>query len=353
MPDPTPLLVYGAYGYTGELIVREALDRGLQPILAGRNPEALAEIAERYGLASRAFGLDDPAALDAALDGIQVVLHCAGPFLHTALPMARACIRNGVHYLDITGEIPVFESLAELGPKAAKAGVVLLPGVGFDVVPTDCLAAHLAGRLPDADRLVLAFSTSGGTSRGTAVTMAENLGSPAAVRRNGRIVPVPPAWKSRQIDFGEGPRLAVTIPWGDVATAWHSTGIPNIEVYMAMTQSMRRSLRVSRILGWLISWGPIRRRIVERARSRKPGPSEERRSQGRSRVWGEVRNPAGEVRRARLQGPNGYTLTAWTAVGAAKRILDGPVQPGYQTPSRAFGADFILGFDGVEREDLD
>lgn len=349
----TPLLVYGAYGYTGALIVEQAIAAGLRPILSGRDTRALAEAAERHRLACRPASLDDPAALDTALDGVRAVLHCAGPFVHTARPMVDACIRRGVHYLDITGEIAVFEGIAARDAAARARGVTLLPGVGFDVVPSDCLAAHLARRLPGATHLVLAFQVSGGVSRGTATTMAENAGSPGAVRRDGRIVSVPAAWRTRQIDFGDGmSSTAVTIPWGDVSTAWYSTHIPNVEVYMAMTAAMRRGLLVSRWLGWLLSAGPVHRRLVARARARKPGPSAARRARGESRLWGEVRDAAGRTAVSRLTAPEGYTLTARTAIASARRVLAGGVPAGFQTPSRAFGADFILEQEGVRREDV-
>jgi short subunit dehydrogenase-like uncharacterized protein len=352
-PTATRLLIYGAYGYSGRLVVREALDAGLRPVLAGRDARPLTEMAQRHGLAWRAVSLDDPAALDAALDGLRVVLHCAGPFVHTSRPMADACLRARVHYLDITGEIPVFEAIAARDGEARERGIVLLPGTGFDVVPSDCLAAHLARRLPGADRLALAFRSSGSISRGTAATMAENAGAGGAVRRDGRIVPVPAAWRTRRIDFGNGgPSLAVTIPWGDVSTAWHSTGIPNIEVYVAVTPALRRALVVSRWLGSLLSSGPVRRWLVRRARARPPGPGEARRARGESRFWGEVRDPGGRTASARMVTPDGYTLTARTAVASALRVLAGDVAPGFQTPSRAFGADFILEQRDVRREDL-
>jgi short subunit dehydrogenase-like uncharacterized protein len=352
MPDSS-LLVYGAYGYTGKLVLAEALAAGLRPVLAGRDSNALAAVAAPHGLDYRVASLDDPRELDAALEGARVVLHCAGPFIHTSRPMVDACLRRRVHYLDITGEIAVFEAVAARDEEARTAGVSLLPGVGFDVVPSDCLAAHLARRLPGATHLALAFRGLGGVSRGTASTMAHNAGSGGTVRREGRLVSVPAAWRSRQIDFGDGkPSLAVSIPWGDVSTAWHSTGIPNIEVYMAMTPAMRRSLMSSRRLGWLLSSGPVRRWLVRRAQARKPGPSDASRARGESRFWGEVRDAEGRTAVSRLTAPEGYTLTARTAIASARRVLAGGISPGFQTPSRAFGADFILEQQGVRREDV-
>ncbi len=353
MMSSTPLLIYGANGYTGELIVREALAAGLRPVLSGRDPAAVGALASPLGLEWRSAALDDPFALDAALAGMRVVVHCAGPFIHTSRPMANACLRNGVHYLDITGEIAVFEALAARTAEARDAGVTLLPGVGFDVVPSDCLAAHLARRLPGATQLTLAFRSLGGISRGTATTMAEGVGMSGAVRRGGRIMPVPAAWRSRKVDFGDGrATLAVTIPWGDVSTAYYSTGIPDIAVYMAMTPSMRRSLRLSGWLAPFLRFGPVRRRLVARARARAPGPDEARRMRGESRLWAEVRDASGATAAARLVTPEGYTLTTRTAVAAARRLLGGGIATGFLTPSLAFGADFILEQRDVTREDL-
>jgi short subunit dehydrogenase-like uncharacterized protein len=231
----SPYLIYGANGYTGELIAREAVRRGQRPVVAGRNGEAVRGLASELGLEHRVFSLDDPRAVDERLKGMTAVLHCAGPFVHTFRPIADACLRAKANYLDVTGEVDVFERLAARDAEARAAGVMLLPGVGFDVVPTDCLAAHLKRRLPSATRLLLAFHSVGGLSRGTATTMIENLHRGGLIRRNGVLTPVPAAWRTRKVDFGRGPRTVVSIPWGDVSTAYRSTGIPNIEVYTTAT----------------------------------------------------------------------------------------------------------------------
>jgi uncharacterized repeat protein (TIGR03833 family) len=227
-------LIYGANGYTGELITRFAAERGMKPILAGRNAIAIEELAKKHHLDYRVFSLDETARLDAALQEVDMVLHCAGPFSLTSRKMVEACLRNKKHYTDITGEISVFESMAALGDKAKASEVMVMPGVGFDVVPSDCLARHLKDRLPSATHLSLAFYGMGRISHGTQATMTMNVGRGGAIRKDGKITPVPAAWKSREIDFGEVKRTGVTIPWGDVATAYYSTGIPNIEVFTVM-----------------------------------------------------------------------------------------------------------------------
>ena len=346
-------LLYGSYGYTGRLIAERALEQGLRPLLAGRDAGALASQAAELGLEFRAFSLDDTAALDASVRAVQVVLHAAGPFVHTAAPMAQACIRAGVHYLDITGEIAVFEAMAALDGAARASGVMLMPGAGFDVVPTDCLAAHLARRLPGATSLALAFrSLGGGLSRGTATTMVENAGRGGAVRREGRIVAVPAAWRTRTVDFGRGPVSVTTIPWGDVSTAFHSTGIPDIEVYTRMSPGQRRMLLASRYVRWLLEAGPVQGLLKRRIHARPAGPSAEVRARSASLIWGEALDPVGSRVESRMRTPEGYTLTAWTSVAAVQRVLSGGAAPGYQTPSRAFGPDWILSFPGVERTDV-
>jgi short subunit dehydrogenase-like uncharacterized protein len=258
-----------------------------------------------------------------------------------------------VHYLDITGEIAVFEGLARRDAEARTAGIMLLPGVGFDVVPSDCLAAHLARRLPGAVQLSLAFRALGGASRGTLTTMVENLGTPGAVRRHGEIIPVPQAWRTRRIDFGDGKmRDATTIPWGDVATAFHSTGIPNIDVYMSMRPALRRAAIASRWLGPVLRSRIVRHVLTAWVRRGAPGPSESERVRGASLLWGEAVAADGQRVEARLRGASGYIMTAQAAVHLAAKVLGGAAPSGFQTPSRAYGPDVILEIPGVARTDV-
>ena len=347
-------LLYGSNGYTGRLIAGHAVERGMRPLLAGRNAAEVAAQAAELGLEHAAFSLDDTAALEAALGRVPVVLHAAGPFSRTAAPMAAACLRTRTHYLDITGELTVFEAMAAQGKKAREAGVMLLPGTGFDVVPSDCLAAHLKRRLPSATRLRLAFTgIGGGISRGTATTMIENVARGGAVRREGRITPVPAAYRTRRVDFGRGPVSVTTIPWGDVSTAFYSTGIPDIEVYTRVGASQRRMMVASRYLGWLLGSAPVQRFLKGRIRAGAPGPADEARERGQSLLWGEAEDAAGNRAVSRMRTPEGYTLTALASVAIVRKVLDGHAPPGFQTPSLAYGPDFVLEIEGVTREDVE
>lgn len=346
------LLIYGANGYTGDLVARRAVERGLRPLLAGRRAEPVAALAQQLGLAHAAVALDDDAGLNTLLRDAKVVIHCAGPFVRTSKPMAQACLRNGVHYLDITGEIAVFEALARRDTQARAAGVMLLPGVGFDVVPSDCLAAHLKGRLPSATQLELAFRGLGGISRGTATTAIEGAHRGGAVRRDGKITPVPQGHTSREVDFGRGPVTVTAIPWGDVSTAFYSTGIPNITVYTYFPPFARRMLGLGRLAQPLLGSSPVQALLKAWLRRQPPGPGPVERARGRSLLWGEVRDEQGGRATSRLSGPEGYTLTAITAVMIAEKVLAGDLRPGFQTPSRAYGPDLIMQVEGVTREDL-
>jgi short subunit dehydrogenase-like uncharacterized protein len=347
-----PWLLYGANGYTGGLVARLAAARGHRPILAGRNAGEVCALSEDLGLERRLFSLDEPRRIDEALAGVNVVLHCAGPFSRTSRPMADACLRTRTHYLDVTGEVEVFESLAGRDAEARAAGVMLLPGCGFDVVASDSLAVHLKGRLPGARRLALAYATLGRVSRGTATTAIEGLGRGGLVRRGGVLTPVPSAWKTRRVDFGEGERTAVTIPLGDLSTAWLSTAIPDIEVYFAAPLGLRALLAASRPLGPLLGGSAVRRFLAARVRAGAPGPTEEERRRVRAFVWGEVEDDAGRRATSRLATPDGYTFTARAALAVVERVLAGGAPAGFQTPAKAYGADFVLGLEGVTRTDL-
>jgi short subunit dehydrogenase-like uncharacterized protein len=347
-------LLYGANGYTGRLIVERALATGLRPLIAGRNGVEIRSLASELALEHRSFELEDAAALDRALADVPVVLHAAGPFSHTALSMVAACVRTRTHYTDINGDIAVFERIYAENDRAHDAGVMLLPGAGFDVVPTDLLAAHLERRLPTATHLRLAFHSPGGSiSRGTAVTMVENLAGGGAVRLDGRITRVPAAYRTRTVDFGYGtaPVRVTTIPWGDVSTAYYSTGIPNIEVCTVMTAAQRRLLSASRTLRAVLRSRIAQRLLKGVIRATVTGPDNERRRTTIALIHGEVEDGAGGRAEARMRTPEGYTLTAMTAVEIVRRVLAGEAPAGFQTPSLAYGADWILDLDGVERED--
>ncbi|WP_069130706.1 saccharopine dehydrogenase family protein [Rhodohalobacter halophilus] len=342
-------VLYGSYGYTGNLIAEIASKRGANVTLSGRNEDKLRDQAERLGLDYEASDLADTESMDHLLGRHDAVLHCAGPFIHTWQPMAEACLRNRCHYLDITGEIPVFESLKKLDPHFQKKNLMAMPGVGFDVVPSDCLASLLYKKLPDATHLELAISgLGGGLSCGTAKTMIENLGSGGAVRIGGEIEQVPAAYLVRKIRFGDQWRTAVSIPWGDISTAYTSTGIGNIVVYAAVPKKMIQRMKWMNRLGPVVKNNRVKSFLNSQVEKGKPGPTKKEREKGESLVWGTVSNSKGDSVVALLKTMEGYRLTAETSSEIVHRVLSGNFRKGYQTPSLVYGGEFILEFEKSE-----
>jgi short subunit dehydrogenase-like uncharacterized protein len=341
-------MLYGANGYTAKLILELALKAGHRPVLAGRNSEAINALAKQHGLPARIFDLEHPDTLASALSGIDAVLHCAGPFSATAAPMLEGCLQVGAHYLDITGEIGVFEHCHEQHERARERGIVVIPGTGFDVVPTDSMAALLKRELPEAHELVLAFDAGGGPSQGTAKTAVEGLANGGKVRRNGELVAVPLAYKTREFEFNGERRFAMTIPWGDVYTAYLSTGIPNIEVYMTVPPKTAERVRRMNWLRPLLGLGFVQNFLKGQVEKRGPGPSDDRRGKTGTTVWGEARSAGGREVRKVLTTPNGYDLTAHAALGILEHILKQHPAGGFYTASQLVGPEFVLGLPGVK-----
>lgn len=348
------LLIYGSYGYTGSLITRRLLESDLDHsvVLAGRRAESLERQATRHGLEHRVFSLEHPEIIDREMEDCSAVLNCAGPFSETAMELVRSCLDTGTDYIDITGEIDVLESIAERDRDAENAAVSLLPAAGFDVVPTDCLAAYLEMKLPTATQLTLGLDGMGTYSPGTLKSIIEGMDRPGAIRENGAIRSVGAAWNTRDLDFGDGPQPAISIPWGDVSTAYYTTGIPNIATYATVPSRAVPIINRTRRLVPVLGRSPIQRvlkALVDRVVS---GPTQVERSRGSCRIVGIAEDEEANSATARLHTPNAYELTAQTATEITKRTLAGDISPGFQTPASAFGPEFILEFDGVEREDV-
>lgn len=347
------LLIYGANGYSGRLIAEEAVRRGLAPILAGRGREALQPLGRRLGCEVRQGSLDDGAALDGCLRGVSVVLHCAGPFSATSRPMLDACLRAGAHYLDITGEYLVMEAVAARDAELRAAGLMAMCGTGMDVVPTDCLAAHMKARLPSATQLEIYVRGLDRVSPGTAQTMIESAGLPNVVRENGRLVEKPAGADRRRIDFPEGKASMVGSPWGDIASAWRTTGIPNIRVYMSLMPGAPLALRASRPLHALLQMPGVQDLLKAAARRFIAGPNAEQRANAHCEFIAVATDARGNARRSHLKTREGYAFTVLSASDIARRVMAGEFKPGYQTPGGLYGADYVLQFDGSERHDLD
>lgn len=342
-------LLYGANGYTGRLIAELAQSYGLKPLLAGRNQATIRAMGEELALPWRCFPLEDKDALQQALREVKLVIHAAGPFADTAAAMLEACLATGRHYLDINGDISVFEFVKKFNAPALQANIMLMPGAGFDVVPTDCMAGYLQSQLPTASRLQLAFaSLGGGISHGTAITMASRLGEGGAIRKNGKIVKSPLGKLGMWVDFGLKKRFVMSIPWGDISTAYHTTGIPDIETYTGIQPGIYRLLKLQFLFNWLLRTSFVRNFIRKKIKARPAGPAREQREKAIGLVWGRVFDPSGQSCESRFSGPEGYTLTAHSSLLIAARVLKGDWKPGFQTPAGCYGRELVKEVPGVK-----
>jgi short subunit dehydrogenase-like uncharacterized protein len=336
-------LLYGANGYTGKLIAKLAATYNLQPILAGRTEASIKPLADELQLPYRIVDLDNKEQLENALSEVKLVLHAAGPYAYTAKQMIEACLKTGVYYIDINGDIAVFEMLKKYDAAAKEKKIMIMPGVGFDVVPTDCIALQLKNKMPDATHLKLAFaSVGGGLSHGTAITIASKIGEGGAARENGIIVKKPLGQKGMWVEFGENKLFVMTIPWGDVSTAYTTTGIPNIETYTGIAPKVYRMLKLQWAFNWLLRTEFVRNIIRQKIKAKPAGPSDEQRKNSSSLVWGEVSNASGKKLSSAISCMDGYTLTAHSSLLISQKILEGNFKTGYQTPAGCYGENLVM-----------
>lgn len=348
------IAIYGATGYIGELTARIAVEKGLEPVLIGRDETKVREVARRLDLPWRVASLDDPPALDEALRGISVVLNSAGPFGTTTGPLLDACIRTRTHYLDLSGEAADFEAVRGRHTELVEADVMAMPGGGFGVVPTDAVAVHLARALPGASSLELSFQTVGGVSRGTAATLVAGLPTEGWQRRSGALVPSRAAEQRRTIPDGSGGSVTVvTNPWrADVVSAAESTGISDISTFIAMPGPVAALARMAPTMPWLLTGRPARSALAALIRRLPPGPSDQQLASGRTVVHGKATAPDGSEAEAVLVGPEAYLFTAHAAAELLTRTAAGAAVPGYRTPAQVHGPEIALAVPGTSLRDL-
>lgn len=343
-------IIYGAYGYTGTLITELAVSKGLKPLLVGRSDQKLSSLANLHGLSYKVLDIKNLKELDSVIDNYALILNCAGPFSETAHQVIQYCLEKNLHYTDITGEVGVFEMAKTFDQEAKEKNIMVMPGTGFDVVPSDCLAKYLSEKLPDATDLELAFKGDGGPSHGTTLTVISGLGKGGAIRKNGKIIAVSNAYEEKKFDFDLPGLSAVTIPWGDISTAYFSTKIPNIKVFMAMPPKTIKGLKMLKYVKGFLGLSFVQNLLKSQVKA--GGPSEASREKSNSYLVGKVSNEKGKSISAKLKTLDGYTLTAEASVLIAQKILDGNIKVGYQTPSSAYGSQLILEIRGSELKDI-
>lgn len=341
------IILYGANGYTGKLIAQKAKQDNIDITLAGRNESSIVRMAEELGFKSICFSLENVKENPELLSPFDILINCAGPFSLTAETMMKACLHSHCHYLDITGEISIFEMGYDLHQAGKDKGIIICPGVGFDVIPTDCLAARLKEELPDATELTLAFESVGGKlSPGTTKTSIEGIAKGGRIRLNGKIKEVPLGYKSRNLDIGNGIKSFVTIPWGDVATAGFSTGIKNIEVYIPLSKKKIKKLKWLNNFKWVLGIKFIQNYMKNKVDKNIKGPSDTERADSKTFVWGEISNGR-KTMMGSFETANGYDVTAEGALSIATYIIQNEIDGGYYTPSMLCGSRWIEDFSNT------
>ena len=345
-------IIYGATGYAGKRMAREAIKRGLTPILAGRSKTQLKEMGQELGLETRCFTLDEPANIQASLADIALLVNAAGPFIFTASALCEACITSGTNYIDITGEMDVFSASLELDRAAKRAGVLIVSGAGFDVVPSDCLAASLANSLNSPSRLFLALIEGDKFSKGSVATFLHQITKGFFYLRNSRLIKIKPGTMCMEVDIGFQRQYLMPFPWGDLITAKASTGISNITTYSGCNRMDAVFSRVLfPVLGLVYKSKTILNWRLKRLNNTHINPTEEELNARKTYVWGRVENEAGDAKDGLLETPDGYTFTDISIVEAAILFLEGKLDKlsGALTPSQAFGVGFAENLPGVKR----
>lgn len=345
------LMIHGATGYTGRLLARAAAAHGLRPILAGRDAARLRAVAEPLRLPYRVVAADDGRQQRDALRDVRVLLNAAGPFA-TAPPWHDACLEAGVHYLDVAGELAVFAALEQRDETARRREVMLMPGVGFLVVAADCLAAHVAARLPGARRLRIGTSRSLRLSRGSLKTMLTLVADGVTVRRDGVLTRVALGAVEHAFDYGDGPRRSTAMSMPELITAFRTTGVGTIDACVEVSAVERAAFQLAARMAWLVRHPLAQVALHTQAELLPEGPSPAPGDGAARAVVVEAEDARGHVVGARLRTPEAYRFTAAAALAIAGRVLRGELQPGFQTPARVYGADFALAIDGTRREDL-
>lgn len=334
------ILVYGATGYTGKLFIRYAQQAQLPIVIAGRSSE-VAKVAQEFGCAYKIFSIADVPTIAQNLAEIKLVVNLAGAFVNTNQNIIKACIQTQTHYIDIAGEYPEFETAYQFNNAAQEAGMMVMAGAGFGVVPTD-IAANLAQqRLPDAQKLVIGFATEGGASQGTLKTVLKDIHKAGIIRQNGKAETAQPAFQMIQRKATGKTFELVYNPWrADLFTTYLSTNIPNIETYSAfpsiVVSFMKGKLLWLRdfLLNYVVNWLPL-------------GPSDKELKAGKTYVWATASNTSGQEATVQIIGTEAYLFTTQTLLGISKRILQNDYKVGFQTPN-IYGKKLLEEIPAVE-----
>lgn len=314
------LLIYGAAGYTGTIIAARAKELNIDFEIAGRERYKTQKLAEELAVDYHIFNVDSEYAWEKALQDKTVLINAAGPFKFTAEQAMRACLKAGVHYLDISAELDTYRLAQSLDKEAREAGIQLISGAGL-FVSYDALVVHLSKLVAEPEYLKVGFRHYGGFSRGSVLSSKNIADLGILIRRNGEIInnPYP---QSKLFRFGQEEVECLPTPLGGIILSYKSTGIPNIEEFFSLKLPATELPDLT-------------------AESLPDGPTKEERAAGRNGISAELTGKDGKVVKAYVDAPSGYDLTPLSVIAVAHRILNGDFKVGYQSPGSAYGEDII------------
>lgn len=343
-------MLYGATGYTGALIAAEAVQKGYRPLLAGRSAEKLACLAEKLNLDWCAFSLQDTAALHQAIQGVDLVLHAAGPFQETAAPMLDACVKGRTHYLDIANEIPVIQSVKTHDAAARAQGITLVSGVGFGAAAADSLAAYLYQMTDSPVSLQIAIDLYTAVSSPAAnQTRMAVIAQGGYVRRAGQLTTIPLGKGAHTFDFPGGKKTIVPIPSGEIETLYYTTRIPDITVHGVLPINPTIARLILPVAQRLTALPAIQRRLQQRVTKQLLPAVIHVDEDKKSYVYASMKDARGNNHSAWLETGEGYDFTAKAAVLAVEQVLANHHQGGAKTPGLLLGPDFVLRIPNTRR----
>jgi len=344
------VLLYGANGFSGKLILKEAQKQGVELVIAGRNKKEIKKASDEFNFPYRIASLDNDLEINDMLKDIDCLFNAAGPFSQTTKPLIKACIAMGIHYVDLSGEIDDYIAVHSHNKTAIENNVMLLPGVGFDIVPTDCLGLYTSKKIKDPSELNFYIKGFDDISSGTATTAIEAIGKGIRFRKDGKIVRAKKT-ETVKINYNEKNEAYLLSTWGDIFTSYLTTKIKNIKVYFKSSLFNKSYILLLHYLESIYKYNFMKKPLFFWASMQK-GPSQEKMDTGTIEIIAEAKNSLGESAATHLVLPEGYIFTALSSVMIIKKIQDGIIKPGFHTPAQLFGEDFILEVEGTSRSDL-
>lgn len=317
MVTSLPWLVYGS-GAVGTAVAEMLAERQLPFVLAGRSEDRVRDLARTTGSPMRVGDVSDA---DLFLAGISGVINTAGPFRDTAPPLMKACIRAGVHYVDVSNEANTHLDAGALDAVARSRGVGIVAGAGFGTWFVERLVHALAGRLDEPVSAHVVTVPSEGTPRTGGVAASQNvvLSTPAVALVNGQLETI-----RRRVRSFRGqvePRSAVIVGTGDVIALGKSTGLRTVTVSagVKVSPTSLRLILPLLLLKARIAASPSSRHAVKRDAADLPASSDE----PRVRLFAEVTGSDGARLQGRLSSRSGTAVAAHTAVAVMHKLTSG------------------------------